>query len=231
MIHYFVDLSIYDNSDFDRGAPGWKEALWVLTRCIFFQNPLPWPSALRVELLRAFGAKVGTGVVIRSNVNVSFPWRLAIGDHVWIGEEVGILSLAQVTIGSNVCISQRAYLCTGSHDYRREDFKLVTRPITVHDSSWIAAAAFIGPGVVIGSGSVVAAGSVVFEDVPPNSIARGNPATIKGKGGSGKGKGESRKVKGESRQEPFSKSFSIFRLSPFYFRISTISLSVSCQWW
>jgi putative colanic acid biosynthesis acetyltransferase WcaF len=173
-----VNLASYDNSDFDRGAPGWKEALWVLTRCLFFQNPLPWPSALRVAFLRAFGAKIGNGAVIRANVNISHPWRLEMGDHVWIGEDVGILSLAQVTIGSNVCISQRAYLCTGSHDFRREDFKLKVGPITVRDGSWIAALAFIGPGVEIGSGCVVSAGSVVFRNVPPGAFARGNPANI-----------------------------------------------------
>src|ERR1700750_1439806 len=132
-----VDLSRFDNSDFDRGAPRWKEALWVVTRCLFFQNPLPWPSALRAGLLRAFGARIGAGPVIRANVNISHPWRLALGDHGWIGGDVGIVSLAQVTIGSNVCISQRAYLCTGSHDFRREDFKLKVAPITVRDGSWI----------------------------------------------------------------------------------------------
>src|SRR6266404_1851800 len=152
-----MDLSIYDNSDFDRGAPRWKEAAWVLIRCLFFQNPLPWPSALRVALLRAFGANIGNGVVIRANVNISFPWRLAVGNHVWIGEDVGILSLAQVTIESNVCISQRAYLCTGSHDFRKDDFKLKVAPIVVRSGSWIAAMAFIAPGVEIGAGAVVSA--------------------------------------------------------------------------
>jgi putative colanic acid biosynthesis acetyltransferase WcaF len=176
-----VDLSIYDNSDFDRGAPRWQEALWVFVRVLFFQNGFPWPSQLRVACLRAFGAQIGKGVIIRANVNISFPWRLTIGDHVWIGEEVGILTLAKVSIGSHVCISQRAYLCTGSHDFRREDFKLKVAPITVGDGSWIAALAFIGPGVEIGSGSVVSAGSVVSQNVPPGSSARGNPAEIKGR--------------------------------------------------
>jgi putative colanic acid biosynthesis acetyltransferase WcaF len=173
-----MDLRLFDNSDFERGAPRWKEALWVATRCIFFQTPWPWPSSWRVGFLRRFGAKIGEGVVIRANVNISHPWRLEMGDHVWVGEDVGILSLAPVTIGSNVCISQRAYLCTGSHDFRREDFKLKVAPITVRDGSWIAAMAFIAPGVEIGSGSVVSAGSVVSRNVPPGAFARGNPASI-----------------------------------------------------
>ena len=173
-----MDLRIYDNSDFDRGAPLWKEAIWILTRFLFFQNAFPWSSPLRCALLRAFGAKIGRGVVIRANVNISFPWRLTIGDHVWIGEDVGILTLAPVTIESNVCISQRAYLCTGSHDFRREDFKLRVAPITVREGSWIAAASFIAPGVEIGSGAIVSAGSVVFKSVAPKMFVRGNPATV-----------------------------------------------------
>lgn len=173
-----MDLSRFNNSDFDRGAPRWKEALWVATRCLFFHNPLPWPSALRAGLLRAFGAKIGMGAVIRANVNISHPWRLTLGDHVWIGEDVGILSLAQVSIGSNVCISQRAYLCTGSHDFRREDFALKVEPITVGDGSWIAAMCFIVPGVEIGPGSVVAAGSVVCKNLPAGSFVRGNPGVV-----------------------------------------------------
>lgn len=116
--------------------------------------------------------------MIRANVNVTFPWRLTVGDHVWIGDEVAILSLAQVTIHTNVCISQRAYLCTGSHDFRSATFDLQTKPITVGSGSWIAAQAFLGMGVEVGEGSVVSAGSVLMESVPPRSFVRGNPATI-----------------------------------------------------
>jgi putative colanic acid biosynthesis acetyltransferase WcaF len=171
-----MNLSWYDNSDFDRGAPRWKEALWIGVRCVFFQNPLPWPSRLRRALLRVFGAHVGRGVTIKAGVNVSFPWRLRVGDHVWIGEEVNILSLAIVLIESNVCVSQQVFLCTGSHDYRRDNFPLIVRPITIRTGSWIAARSFVGPGVEVGAGSVVGAASAVLASVPEFCLVRGNPA-------------------------------------------------------
>ena len=174
-----VNLAAFNNSKFDRGASAWKEALWCSVRILFFQTRWPFPSRLRVSWLRAFGALIGDGAVIRSGVNISFPWRLIMGHNVWLGEDVGILSLAQVTIGSNVCISQRAFLCTGSHDFRREDFALKTAPITIGDEVWIAASAFIAPGVVIGRGALIAAGAVVFNSVPDGARMFGNPASAR----------------------------------------------------
>ncbi len=157
---------------------GSKKPCGYLVRAIFFLSPCPWPSALRVSLLGWFGAKIGRGVVIRSRVNVWLPWRLEVGDHVWIGEEVFILNLAPVAIASNVCISQRVFLCTGSHDYTKITFDLITKPILVRSGSWIAAQVFVGPGVEIGPNSVVSAGSVVLKDVPPNVVVQGNPAEV-----------------------------------------------------
>lgn len=171
-------LASFDNSSFDRGASRLKEWLWVFLKIIVLLSPVPFPSSLKVLLLRCFGAVIGKGVVIRPRVNITFPWRVSIGDDVWIGEEVLILSLAPVTIGSDVCISQRAFLCTGSHDYHSATFDLVTEPIVVESQSWIAAQAFVAPGVTISSGSVVAGGSVVVNDVPPDSIVAGNPAKV-----------------------------------------------------
>ena len=155
-----LDLSKFNNSSFSRGAPPWKEALWWVCRSLCFAPWFPVPSALKVAALRAFGAKVGEGVVIRSRVNVTFPWKLEIGDQVWIGDEVLVLSLAKVRIGNNVCISQRAFLCTGSHDFRKESFDLITRPIGIGDGCWIAAGAFIGPGAELPAGTRVKAGEV-----------------------------------------------------------------------
>jgi putative colanic acid biosynthesis acetyltransferase WcaF len=115
-------------------------------------------------------------VVIRSRVNITFPWRLELGDHVWIGDEVAILSLATVRIGSNCCISQRAFLCTGSHDHRKETFDLITRPIHLEDSCWVGASVFIGAGVTLRSGTICAAGAVVVKDAGPHQVIGGNPA-------------------------------------------------------
>ncbi|HET6406504.1 MAG TPA: WcaF family extracellular polysaccharide biosynthesis acetyltransferase [Chthoniobacteraceae bacterium] len=173
-----ISLRDYDNSEFDRGASRWIEGLWLLTKFFFFLNSFPWPSFLRVALLRSFGAQIGDRVVIRSGVNATFPWRLKVGNDVWLGEEVCLLSLAPIVIESDVCISQRAFLCAGSHDFRTPTFNLVTRPITVRSGTWIAAQAFIAPGVEIGAKCLISAGSVVLDTIAPGSLVRGNPAQV-----------------------------------------------------
>jgi putative colanic acid biosynthesis acetyltransferase WcaF len=156
-----LDLAKFNNTGFARGASRGKEALWWLARSLVFAPWYPLPSALKVAVLRLFGARVGRGVVIRSRVNITFPWKVVLGDHVWLGDEVLILSLDRVVIGSNVCISQRAFLCTGSHDFKQATFDLITRPIEIGDGCWIAAQAFVGPGAVLPPGTMVKAGAVV----------------------------------------------------------------------
>jgi putative colanic acid biosynthesis acetyltransferase WcaF len=166
-----VRLDQFENSAFNRGRARWVEAIWVLAFSPLVASFLPG-SAWRKACLRAFGARIGTGVVIKPRVNVKFPWRLEIGDHSWIGEGAWIENLAPVVIGSHVCVSQGAYLCTGSHDWSRVTFDLVTKPIRIDDSAWICAKAVIAPGVTVGKGAVVGLGAVATADVPEWRVLR-----------------------------------------------------------
>lgn len=129
-------------------------------------------------VLRAFGAKIGRGVVIKPQVKITFPWKLEVGDFAWLGEECWLLNLDRITLGSNVCVSQRAFLCTGNHNYRLPTFDLIVKPITVEDGAWLGAGCWVGPGVKIGSHSILTAGSVMAGDMQPWGIYRGTPATL-----------------------------------------------------
>ena len=173
-----ISLQNYSANGFDRGASRLKEALWWVVRSLFFEPRFPVPSKLKVFWLRLFGAQVGEGVVIRSRVNMTFPWKVEIGNFVWIGDEVMILSLDRVSIGSNTCISQRAFLCTGSHDFSKESFDLITAPIEIGESCWVGATAFLGPGVVMEAGSRCLAGAVVVKRVEAGFTVAGVPARV-----------------------------------------------------
>jgi putative colanic acid biosynthesis acetyltransferase WcaF len=169
-------LDTFDASvGLDRGRPKWVELLWYATKRLFFLTTIPWPNALQLWLLRRFGASVGSGINIKPRVNIHLPWKLTIGDHAWIGEEVFILNFEPVTIGAHSCISQRAFLCTGNHDYRSESFNFRNAPITIGDGAWVGAQAFVGPGVSIGEECVITAGSIVTGDQPANHVCSGNP--------------------------------------------------------
>jgi putative colanic acid biosynthesis acetyltransferase WcaF len=156
----------------------WVEALWLLAQAALVRSWMPG-SRHRVALLRLFGARIGMGVMIKPGVRVKFPWRLVIGDHAWLGEDVWIDNLAPVTIGSHCCISQGAFFCTGSHDWSSESFDLIVKPITIADHAWIGARATVAPGVCVGEGAVLSLGSVATGDLAPWSVHAGMPALNK----------------------------------------------------
>ena len=119
---------------------------------------------------------MGEGVVIKPSVNIKFPWKLSIGDHSWIGENVWIDNLAKVSIGNNVCISQGAYLLTGNHNYKKTTFDLITAEIILEDGVWIGAKAIVCPGVTCKTHAILTVASVASKDLDAYTIYRGNPA-------------------------------------------------------
>jgi putative colanic acid biosynthesis acetyltransferase WcaF len=133
-------------------------------------------SSFKCSLLRWFGAKVGIGVNIKPGVKIKFPWRLVVGDFVWLGENCWIDNVAMVTIDSHVCLSQDVYLCTGNHDWSSPSFELKDKPIHIESECWIAARAVIGPGVTVGRGAVLGLGSVTGRSLEQMTIYAGNPA-------------------------------------------------------
>jgi putative colanic acid biosynthesis acetyltransferase WcaF len=170
-----MHLDSFNNSNFNRGRSPLVEALWRATEGLLFKSWIPG-SSWRVGLLRIFGANLGKGVVIKPYVKVKFPWKLTVGDHSWIGEEVWIDNLAEVTIGKHCCLSQGAYLCTGSHRRDLDTFDLVTHPIYIEDHCWIGAKTQIAPGVTCGEGSVLSMGSMASSDLEKWQIHQGAPA-------------------------------------------------------
>ncbi len=170
-----ADLSTYDKRGYHPG-PFWKRFLWYGANALFLKCSLNPFSGMKVALLRLFGARVGKGVVIKPCVNIKYPWFLTLGDHCWIGEEVWIDNLAQVTLGRDVCLSQGAFLLCGNHDYGKPGFDLKTGEITLEQGSWIGARGVVGPGVTCHSHAVLTAGSVATRDLEPFSVYRGNPA-------------------------------------------------------
>jgi putative colanic acid biosynthesis acetyltransferase WcaF len=163
----------------DRGRSRMVEAAWYLVKCVFFLSPLPWPASWRVALLRAFGATMGDGVYIKPRVNIHFPWKLRVGDHAWIGEEAFILNFEPVAIGAHTCISQRAFLCTGNHDFRDPAMSYRNKSITIGDGVWVGAQCFVGPGVIIETDAVATAGSIVLSNLPAGMICSGNPCAAR----------------------------------------------------
>ncbi len=153
-----------------------KRLLWYYINAIIFKSNLFPFYGLKNSLLRLFGANVGVGVAIKPCVNIKYPWLLNIGNHVWIGEDVWIDNLVLVTIGSNVCISQGALLLTGSHNYKKPTFDLITGSIILEHGSWIGAKAIVNQGITVGSHAVLTSGSVATQSLEAYAVYQGNPA-------------------------------------------------------
>lgn len=170
-----VEISQY-NSKFNLRNKLYR-IIWYFGNLVLFRPfGLNCFNRWRNNVLRIFGAKIGKGSIVYSNVKIWAPWNLELGDFSCLGQYVDCYNQGFIKIGSNTTISQKTYLCASSHDISDSKHSLVLKPITINNQVWVAADAFIGPGTNIGEGAVVSARAAVFKDVAPWTVVSGNPA-------------------------------------------------------
>lgn len=170
-----VDISQYNHSfslENKLARLLWNYCYW------FFFRPFNGNifNKYRNFVLKIFGAKIGKGSIVYSNVKIWAPWNLEMGEFVCLGKNVDCYNQGRIVIGSNSTISQKSYLCASSHDISDAKNTLILKPIIIADQVWVAADAFVGPGVSIGQGAVIGARSAVFKDVEVWTVVGGNPA-------------------------------------------------------
>lgn len=170
------DLSAFRLPKDFRGRSGFTVQLWWLVQATLFRWSPQLLYGFRRFLLRLFGADIGAGVIVRPSVTIPYPWKLKIGDHSWIGDDAVLYTFAPISIGRNAVVSQKCYLCAGTHDYQSPSFDIQGFPIVIEDEAWVAADVFVAPGVTIGRGAVVGSRSSVYSDLPPMMVCLGSPA-------------------------------------------------------
>lgn len=172
----YQKLNEFNLPDDFRGAGNFKVQCWWAIQSLFFNLSPQVMYKWRIFLLRLFGASIGKGVIIRPSVKITYPWKLTIGDYAWIGDNVELYTLGEIVIGNNAVVSQRSYICTGSHDYTKSTFDIYALKTVIEDEAWVATDVYVAPGVTIGRGAVIGARSSVFSDMPAGMICVGSPA-------------------------------------------------------
>lgn len=166
-------LANFMGTGYDKGRSIPVQVAWMIVSTTVL--PRWWmPNAIRIKILRMFGANIADGVLIRHGVKIHWPWKLTIGAHSWIGERAWLLNLEHITIGQNVCVSQDVLLCTGSHDRHSPSFEFDNAAITIEDGCWIATRATILRGTTIGRNSVIGATSLVTRNIPAGTLHTNN---------------------------------------------------------
>lgn len=153
-----------------------RRALWGVVALVLFRlSPLPFHSWRRM-LLRVFGAEVGSRAAIYPSARIYAPWHLELAEGTTVGPGATLYNVDRISLGPRAVVSQGAHLCTASHDIRAPGFDLVTAPIVLEADVWVAAEAFVAPGVTLSEGAVAAARAVVTRPVAPRVMVAGNPA-------------------------------------------------------
>jgi len=171
-----VQNANFNNDWYHPGKNSFIRLIWYFVNIAVFKSYLFPVYGAKASILRLFGAKIGRNLVIKPCVNIKYPWKLTVGDNVWIGEEVWIDNLNHIHIGDNVCISQGAMLLTGNHNYKKTTFDLIIEKIVLKEGVWIGARSVVCPGVICNSHAILSVGSVANKELEAYTIYQGVPA-------------------------------------------------------
>jgi putative colanic acid biosynthesis acetyltransferase WcaF len=152
--------------------------VWGLTWLLLARFTPPPLHRWRAFVLRSFGAKLGRNVRVHASVKIWLPANLTLGDHALIGPGAHLYNQGHITIGAHSVVSQGAHICASSHDVRDPHFQLILRPVVLGQRCWVAAEAFVGPGVTMGDRAVLGARGALFRDAVADGVYGGNPATF-----------------------------------------------------
>lgn len=152
--------------------------VFIVAWRIFAAWTPPQLRSWRRIVLCVFGAKLARTANVYSSAKVWYPPNLTMGDFSTIGPRVFCYNQAPISLGDFAIVSQDATLCSGTHDHESVDFQLITRPIHIGAYAWIAAEAFVGPGVRVGDYAILGARAVAMRNLEESSIYSGNPATF-----------------------------------------------------
>lgn len=148
---------------------------WAIVYYLLFRlTPRPM-YAWRRAILRLFGARIASTAKVFGSTKIWAPWNLSMGEFSCLSVGVEVLNVAPVTLDEHSTVSQYSYLCAATHDFEDPTMPVVSGPIHVGKGAWVCADVFVGPNVSIGDNAVVSARATVFEDVPSDMIAAGNP--------------------------------------------------------
>lgn len=150
--------------------------LWKVSSLLLYRPSPRIAHKFRVLLLRLFGADVDWTAHPYPKCKIWLPSNLKMGAHSCLGDDVDCYNVALITLEPLATVSQYSYLCSAGHDINDPNFALSSKPIVIGHRAWVAAGAYIGPGVSVFEGAVVGAKACVYKDVAPWTVVGGNPA-------------------------------------------------------
>lgn len=171
----YQDLSTFALPEGFRGKGALTVQLWWGVQATLFRHSPQIFYGWRRFLLRAFGAKIGKGVLVRPTARITYPWKVTIGDWSQVGDGTELYSLGRIEIGAHTVVSQGCYICAAGHDPASNSFAIYQSRVVIEDEVWLASQCFVMPGVTVRKGTFCKVRTLVTSDTEEGTVYAGSP--------------------------------------------------------